>query len=193
MSAKRNLIGEVFYSWEVLKETDKRKHGSVIWNVRCNECNREYEVTTDTLKNSKKCLSCAMTKHGHGHDTPTYKSYWSMRQRCMNVNNSNYKNYGGRGIKICERWMKFENFLEDMGQRPKEKTIDRINNNGDYAPENCKWSTVKEQRNNSRQNKLKKGDKEEIRKLCECDGMNKKYIAEMFNISVSYAYNILRR
>jgi hypothetical protein len=77
-----------------------------------------------------------------------------MVDRCTNLKHKDYFNYGGRGIEICERWKKFENFLEDMGERPsREFSIDRINNNKGYFPGNCRWATMKEQCNNRRNNK----------------------------------------
>ena len=81
----------------------------------------------------------------------TYSSWAHMIQRCKNPKNKNYKWYGGRGIKVCERWRNsFKNFLKDMGTRPKGLTLDRINNNDNYKPENCRWTTIKQQNNNSR-------------------------------------------
>ncbi len=74
-----------------------------------------------------------------------YKTWYGMRQRCCNQRNPNYKNYGGRGITICKRWQKFENFVFDMGERPLNTTLDRKNNNGDYSPKNCQWATQMEQ------------------------------------------------
>jgi hypothetical protein len=77
-----------------------------------------------------------------------------MKTRCLNPKSTNYALYGGRGIKICERWGKFENFIADMGERPTDMSIDRIDVNGDYCPENCKWSSKKEQSQNRRKLKL---------------------------------------
>ena len=72
-----------------------------------------------------------------------------MGQRCNNPKNPDYPRYGGRGITVCERWMTFENFLADMGEKPRGQSIDRINNNGNYEPGNCKWATQREQVRNS--------------------------------------------
>lgn len=74
-----------------------------------------------------------------------------MKNRCLNPNATDYARYGGRGITICERWLTFANFLADMGERPEGRTLDRINNSGNYEPGNCRWATASEQQLNKRQ------------------------------------------
>src|SRR5262245_20287289 len=103
-------------------------------------------------------LGLATRTHGHtvGGPSPEYSSWVAMMQRCYNPNKINYKNYGGRGIKVCIRWHNFENFLADMGERPAGKSLDRINNDGSYTPENTRWATSTEQGNNKRNNRRKK-------------------------------------
>ena len=87
--------------------------------------------------------------------TPEYIAWADMKRRCFNPNIKNYSDYGGRGITVCDRWLNLDNFLADMGSRPTAKhSLDRIDNNADYSPKNCKWSTKAEQDNNKRNNHL---------------------------------------
>ena len=107
---------------------------------------RRREVSIESGKNSRT--------HGYS-GTPTFKSWDNMRQRCNNPQDDHYLNYGGRGIVVCQRWQgSFENFLTDMGQRPVGCSIDRVDNDGNYEKENCRWATPKQQGRNRRNNVL---------------------------------------
>ncbi len=108
---------------------------------------------TGALENQKKGGDASRTHGMHG--TRTYRSWASMIQRCTNKNNQRWASYGGAGIKVCERWNSFENFLADMGERPEGKTLDRYpDRHGNYEPENCRWATATEQQNNMRSNHI---------------------------------------
>jgi hypothetical protein len=119
-----------------------------------------------------------IARHGHTSRlgvSPTYSSWHSMKARCLNKKVHTYKYYGGRGITVCERWLKFENFLEDMGERPNGFSIDRIDNNGNYEHSNCRWTTQKEQQRNK--GKSSQSTSKYIG-VSYCD-VNKKWISTM--------------
>lgn len=88
------------------------------------------------------------------HYTPTYQSWQAMKQRCNSPTHKHYQNYGGRGIYICVKWNEYHNFLADMGERPKGYSLDRIDNNVGYLPDNCRWASRTQQNRNSSQNIL---------------------------------------
>ena len=151
---KTPMIGKRFGKLEVIEEVGRRKQ--YYWYlVKC-ECGTKIERSGADLRKGKsfQCHLCTnrsrakkLTTHGR-HKDPIYHVWAAMIQRCTNPNHINYHRYGGRGIEVCERWRKFENFLKDMGERPEGLTLDRQNNNGNYEPSNCRWVTSKENCNN---------------------------------------------
>lgn len=134
-----------------------------LWECLC-ICGKIHRATTGHLTSghTKSCGCYERTHpsrlvHGHnrpkknGRTTPTYNSWYGMKTRCMNPNNTNWKSYGARGIKVCERWLhSFPNFLTDMGEHPKGTTLGRFGDQGDYEPGNVKWMTKAEQVANRR-------------------------------------------
>lgn len=139
-------------------EYSKSEDGRNAWVCDC-DCGNRVEVRGSNLRTGKSmscgCLKAERMAEGigktHGmYGTRVNKSWSTMIERCTNPKSKSYKDYGGRGIYVCERWMSFENFYEDMGDRPTGMSLDRIDNKKGYEPGNCKWSTPKEQQNNRR-------------------------------------------
>ena len=162
MSKLKNLIGQRFGMLTVVSIVLRDSPQGSVWNCRC-DCGgmvvrSRHRLTENRPKHcgcmSKELASTSRIKHGQtvGHKpSREYRSWDAMIQRCTNPNHKHYKNYGGRGIKVCNQWLESaESFLKDMGLCPEGFTLDRLDVDEDYTPENCRWVARKDQDRNKR-------------------------------------------
>lgn len=165
MPAGKQLEGQLFGRLTVIRRAGSRG-GRVTWACMC-ECGSTVEVVSHALTSGHtKSCGCwkdernrgTPPKHGHARRgiklTTTYKTWQAMMTRCYNAKVKSFKDYGGRGITVCDGWHLFENFLAYMGERPEGMTLDRIDNDKGYTPDNCRWATKTTQARNTRANHI---------------------------------------
>ncbi len=157
MSRRIDRTGHVFGRLTVIEQAGYSPLDKIMWRCLC-DCGNEVIVVGESLQcgltKSCGCLKRDENRRRATHgmtDSPTFRSWAAMKTRCLNPNGARYASYGGRGITICEQWVNsFENFLADMGPRPSGTTLDRVDNDGNYEPGNCRWATPSQQNSNRR-------------------------------------------
>lgn len=164
LAHKPLLAGTTFGEWTVLKEdihVPGKRGLDYRYLVRCS-CGTQRVVSCHSLRRGRsRSCGCkredarlaSITKHGQ-HKSKTYSVWEAMLDRCRNPANPAYPDYGGRGITVCREWHQFAAFLRDMGDKPANMSLDRINNNGNYEPDNCRWADAKTQARNRRDNRM---------------------------------------
>lgn len=177
-----NIADQKFSRLHAIKLHSRDKHNRERWLFKC-DCGQEKIIDKSSVKTGKtKSCGCLQLENnkivGITHNrskTREFKIWLGIKKRCLDKNHSTHKEYGGRGIIICDKWKdSFENFLVDMGESPSNfHSIDRINNNGNYESSNCRWATRKEQQNNCRRNRIisYKGDNYTLSNLCDKLGL----------------------
>lgn len=165
-SRRLNLSGKRFGRLLVIQESTRSSSNIRRWLCLC-DCGeikvvRQTELTTGGTRSCGCLKSDAHTKHGLS-KTSAYSSWRSMMKRCYVESSISFPSYGGRGIKVCEEWHEVENFVKDMGERPENMTLDRLDNNKNYEPSNCRWATAEQQQENRRSTKLTKEKAREIK------------------------------
>lgn len=191
------LDGRIFGAWIVVSRADRPNNQAqgTFWLCRC-RCGATQIISGGRLnagRFSRGCMNCRSHGGARGGLTPEYQSWRGMRERCTNPNHVSFQHYGGRGIKVCDQWLhSFECFREDMGPRPKGHSLDRINADGNYEPDNCRWADHRQQAQNTREQKLTDEQVDAIQRAFEAGAMQRD-IAVIAGVSRSHISNICRQ
>ncbi|WP_454751671.1 hypothetical protein [Cupriavidus necator] len=188
MAEVQSIVGNTYGYLTVVARAERKsgKRPRIYWSCVC-KCGKTTVVEASNLKaGAVKSCGCihkervvaAVGKHG-AIGTPEYVAWGHMKSRCYNTANPDYPNWGGRGIRVCDRWREsFVEFLADMGPRPDGMTIERMDNDGDYEPGNCRWATRREQARNTRRSRYLtvSGVTRTVAEWCEKTGMSERMV-----------------
>lgn len=188
-----DCTGQKHWRLTAVSFVERRTGGANKWLFSC-ECGGTVVASIKQVKNGKtKSCGCLLTEmlkqrnttHGLSRDhARSYRTWKDIRARCNNPNNSDYKDYGGRGIRVCKEWDSFAQFFADMGDRPDGMSIDRIDVNGDYSKENCRWADAKTQANNKRTSHVLPSGRT-LAQACEDHGMDHSKLR--YRVAVGYS------
>ena len=200
LAFRKDLTGKTYGSWKVIRYAGTNKHGYAMWDCKCNLCNETYQVVSQSLTSgrSTKCRKCSskiwQAKDFSSSD-PCHNNYSAMKQRCYDKSSPHYKDYGGRGITVCNEWRDsfqcFAKWAYDNGYK-KGLTIERIDVNGDYSPSNCKFVSPEKQAANRRNTIMVNLEGETMcmseacRKVHKCRSTVKRY-ADRNNLTIQEA------
>lgn len=188
MATRNDLVGQVFGKLTIVRDAGRCPKQNILWESVCSCGSGKGRIGAASDYRSGKLQSCGclmgVKRRTHGLSrSSTYNIWCAMKDRCLNPDNESFYRYGGRGIKVCARWLVFENFLGDMGERPEGLSLDRFpNNDGNYEPDNCRWATMKEQANNTRRSKFTDAQRAAI----AIDTRPRGIVAEQFGTTVGY-------
>jgi hypothetical protein len=197
-----DISGQIFGKLTVICRAGSNRDRKATWLCKC-ECGKEAVVAGRSLR-CGETKSCGCLRYEtrprlhHGHNrkglvTSTYVIWIGMIKRCGNSKSDQFHNYGGRGISVCERWKVFNNFLDDMGERPSGMSLDRFpDRDGDYEPGNCRWSTPAQQAQNTNRTMVNEVSVALIRHM-RCRGSLQADLAHAFGVSRSNISAVIRR